>query len=68
MAIKTSTFSGWTLTGKDAEAFERQIKNPKPNPKAQAAFDRGKKLAEEYAKNGYVILNPTKKNICIKQK
>lgn len=61
MAIKTSTFSGWQLSGKDADAFLKQINNPKPNPLAKAAFERGRKAAEEYLANGYVIFNPKKK-------
>jgi len=34
MAIKTSTFSGWRLSGKDADAFLAQIREAKPNPLA----------------------------------
>ena len=44
MAIKTSTFSGWRLSGKDADAFLEQVNNAKPNPLAQASLDRGRKL------------------------
>lgn len=57
MAIKTSTFSGWRLSGKDAEAFEKQIKNSKPNPFAKAAIKRGEKYAKEYLKNGYLVVD-----------
>ncbi len=60
MAIKTSTFSGWRLSGKDAEAFLKQISDPTPNPLAQAALERGRKLAEEYLAKGYVVINPKK--------
>lgn len=64
MTIKTSTFSGWRLSGKDAEAFFflEQIKNAKPNPLAQETLRRGEKLAREYLANGFVILRPTKKD------
>lgn len=58
MAIKTSTFSGWRLSGKDADAFLEQINNAKPNPLAQAALDRGRKLMAEYDQKGYVTLRP----------
>ena len=61
MAIITSTFSGWRLTGEDADAFLEQIKNAKPNPLAQATLERGRPLAEEYLKNGRVILRPNQK-------
>lgn len=60
MAIKTSTFSGWLLSGEDADAFLKQISDPKPNKRAQAALRRGRKLMKEYDKSGYVILNPKK--------
>lgn len=52
MGIIKSTFSGYQLTGEDAEAFIRQISNPEPNPYAEAAIQRGRKLAEEYARTG----------------
>lgn len=58
MAIKTSTFSGWRLSGKDAEVFLEQINDFSPNPLAQAAFTRGKKMADEYLSKGYVVLSP----------
>jgi len=45
-------FSGYELTGEDAEAFLRQISDPTPNPFAGAAVQRGRKLAEEYARTG----------------
>lgn len=60
MAIKTSTFSGWRLSGKDAEVFLAQINNIEPNPLAKAALDRGRALAEEYLSKGYVTLKPIK--------
>lgn len=60
MAIKTSTFSGWRLSGKDADAFMKQVNEAPPNPQAKAAYERGKKLAEEYLAKGYVTLIPKK--------
>ncbi len=60
MAIKTSTFSGWRLSGKDADSFLEQVNNAKPNPLAQAALERGRKLMAEYDKKGYVTLSPCK--------
>lgn len=61
MAVKTSTFSGWRLSGKDADAFLNQISDPMPNPFAQAAITRGRPLAEEYLAKGYVTFSPIKK-------
>jgi len=58
MAIKTSTFSGWRLSGKDADAFIKQINDPAPNVYAQAAVKRGQKLANEYLSKGFVSINP----------
>ena len=60
MAVKTSTFSGWRLSGKDADSFLKQVNDAEPNPLAQAALDRGRKLMAEYDKKGYVTLNPRK--------
>lgn len=61
MAIKTSTFSGWRLSGKDADAFLKQINNPVPNPLAEIAIARGRPLAEEYLAKGYATFTPQKK-------
>jgi hypothetical protein len=61
MAIETSTFSGWRLSGNDADAFLKQISDHKPNPLAEAAFARGRPLAEEYLAKGYVTFIPRKK-------
>jgi len=60
MGIIKSTFSGYQLTGEDAEAFIRQISNPEPNLYAEAAIQRGEPLAREYIKNGFVVIKPTK--------
>ena len=61
MAIKTSTFSGWRLSGKDAEAFLKQIDNPEPNPAAESALERGRPIAEEYLAKGYAIIRVQRK-------
>ena len=61
MAIKTSTFSGWRLSGKDADAFLKQIDNSAPNPLAENAIARGRPLAEEYLTKGYATFIPKKK-------
>jgi len=60
MAIKTSIFSGWRLSGSDADAFLKQIDNPAPNSCAQTAVKRGRPLAEEYLSKGYVAFSPKK--------
>ena len=60
MAVKTSTFSGWRLSGNDADAFLNQINDSAPNPLAQAAVARGRSLAEEYLAKGYATFSPIK--------
>ncbi len=62
MAIKTSTFSGWRLSDKDADTFLEQINKAKPNPSAQAAIKHGRKLMAEYDEKGYVTLSPRTKS------
>ncbi len=66
MAIKTSTFSGWRLYGKDAEAFLKQVDDSRPNPLAQATFARGQQLAKEYLAKGCVHITPKKSQACHK--
>lgn len=64
MAIKTSTFEGWHLTGEDAVKFRKQIEeDTAPNKEAEASLIRGKKLSDEYVKNGFVVLTSNKKYI-----
>ena len=63
MAIKTSTFGGWELTGKHIDAFLKIVNNPIPNPLAIATVKRGRRLAEEYNRNGFVVINPSKEGI-----
>jgi hypothetical protein len=59
MAIKSrGIFGGVTLTGKDAEAFiEQFVNNPKPNPLAQAALDRGMERLAEFQATGKITLS-----------
>jgi hypothetical protein len=60
MAIKTSTFSGWRLSGQDADAFLAQIREAKPNSLAQETLRNGEAFLREYQKTGRVILRPQK--------
>jgi len=63
MSIKKTTLSGWRLSGKDAEAFVKQVADDTPNPRAKAAAQRGEKLFKEYTKNGgFLIINPNANN------
>ncbi|NNM59971.1 MAG: hypothetical protein HKM04_09180 [Legionellales bacterium] len=63
MAVKTSTFSGWHLSGKDADAFLSKIQDKTPNPRAITTLQEGKKLLNEFDKTGAVILRPQKDKI-----
>lgn len=60
MAIKTSTFSGWRLSGKDADTFLEQVEISTPNPLAQLALEHGRKLMTEYDRKGCVSIRPKK--------
>lgn len=60
MAIKTSTFSGWRLSGQDADAFLKQINESAPNSAATEAVARGRALAKEYIAKGYVAFSASK--------
>ena len=57
MALQTSPFSGWRLSGKEAEAFLEQVNQAQSNPLAQASLDRGRQLMAEYDQKGYVTLH-----------
>lgn len=63
MAVKTSTFSGWRLSGKDADAFLAQIKESAPNSQAKAAFAKGRPLAEEFLTKGQVVFCSQNKSL-----
>ena len=63
MAVKTSPFTGWRLSGKDAEAFVRQIDESRPNVRAQEALSRGRALCKQMAEKGYSSVNPKKETM-----
>lgn len=65
MTIKRSTFSGWQLSGEEADAFIEKVSNPIHNQFAQATVERGSHLALQYATKGYVILNSGAKDLRI---
>lgn len=58
MAVKTSTFTGWRLSGEDAEAFLKQLDESQPNVRAQEALSRGRALCKQMAEKGYSSVNP----------
>lgn len=63
MAVKTSPFTGWRLSGKDAEAFVRQVDESRPNVRAQEALSRGRALCKQMAEKGYSSVNPKKETM-----
>ena len=73
MAVKTSPFTGWRLSGKDAEAFVRQIDESQPNVRAQHALLRGRALCKQISEKGYSSVTPKKETLlkkaynCIKR-
>lgn len=60
MAIKTTTFGGITLSGKDAEAFEHQVTYGRPSKAARESFARGKIIVKEYERKGYATIRTRK--------
>lgn len=44
MAIKSDTFSRVELTEADAARFVKHMREDKPNPKAQASYERGRAI------------------------
>lgn len=62
MAVKTSPFTGWRLSGRDADAFVKQIDESHPNVYAQDALVRGRALCKEMSEKGYSLITPNKEN------
>lgn len=52
MAIRSNAFGRVTLTERDAEKFENQVKFGKPKPAAIENVKRGVSLSNELAANG----------------
>ena len=58
MAIKTSTFGGWRLSGEDAKFFrdymEKHASKAPHNPQAIKTMQAGRGMAAELVKTGHV--------------
>lgn len=67
MAVKTSTFTGWKLSGKDAEAFVKQVDESRQNERAQAALLRGRDLCKQISERGYTSVKPKKEKSLFKR-
>src|SRR5947207_899483 len=66
MAIRTSEFGGWHLSGDDAKAFRKQIEEAGPNPLGQEAIRRGLPLVKEYIEKGYATIRPKRTSAILK--
>lgn len=53
---KISPFTGWRFSGKDADAFVRQIDEGRPNIRAQEALSRGRALCKQMTEKGYIMV------------
>lgn len=62
MAVKTSPFTCWRLSGKDADDFIKQLDESQPNKRAQEALSRGRVLCEEMSRHGYSSVRSSKGN------
>jgi len=58
VTVKSTPFGGITLTGEDARAFSRQIRYGQPKRAAREAYERGRRLVEEYNRLGYAVIRP----------
>lgn len=58
--VKTSVFGGITLSGKDADAFARQVAHGRPKKAAVQAYERGRALVAEFNQKGYATIKPRK--------
>ncbi len=56
MGMKSEPFSGVVLSGSDVQKFTTQVRTHRPGKVAVATVSRGKKLAVEFNKKGYVTL------------
>jgi len=63
MSIYSTPFGPTILTGKDADAFEAQIADSKPNPLAQASIERGRAALISMARKGLLPETPHQKAI-----
>lgn len=56
MSITSHAFGRVTLTGKDAERFEHQVRYGRANAESKHAVSEGVKLARKLHKNGSVVI------------
>jgi hypothetical protein len=58
MSVHSSTFGGVRLSAEDAKKFKDQVTYGRPKQAAVQSFVRGKKLADEFVKQGFAKLKP----------
>jgi len=57
MAIHSSLFGSVTVSGKEAKAFRRAMKNPAASPAAVDAVLRGREMARAIMETGVAVSN-----------
>jgi hypothetical protein len=58
MSVISTVFGGVRLSEDDAKKFNDQVTYGRPKQAAVASLARGRKLAQQYTKKGYVIVKP----------
>ena len=54
MAVHSNTFGGLRLTGEEAKKFRNQVKYGRSNAAAKATAKRGRGLADDLLRDGFV--------------
>jgi len=62
MSIRTTTFGGVTLSGKEAKDFRQKIDQEKSNTAAKNTIKNGKKIIEDIDANGFATITLPKKD------
>ena len=57
MAIHSNTFGGLRLSGEDAVKFRNQVRYGRPSKAAKETASRGRQMAEEFARDGFVVVD-----------
>jgi hypothetical protein len=61
VAIHSNTFGGLRLTGEDAAKFRNQVRYGRPSKAAKDTANNGRKMAEAFARDGFVVVDITVK-------
>lgn len=61
VAIYSNTFGGLRLSGEDAVKFRNQVRYGRPSKAAKETANRGRQMAEAFARDGFVVVDITTK-------